>query len=89
MSIRVTPEELDSMASKLEGLAGQATSLAASVKAAIDAGTGAWEGNAQREYVASYKEIEPTLKQKLPELLSGMAKNARSRANAYREADKA
>ena len=87
MSIRVTPEELESMASKLEGLAGQATSLAAAVKAAIDAGTGAWEGNAQRQYVASYKEIEPTLKQKLPELLGTMAKNARTRAQSYRDAD--
>ena len=88
MAIRVTPDQLESMASKLEGLAGQASSLASAVNAAISAGTDAWEGDAQRDYVARFKEIEPTLKQKLPELLSNMASNARKRANAYREADR-
>lgn len=88
MAIRVTPDELDSMASKLEGLAGQASALATSVKSAIDAGTGAWEGDAQRDYVARFQEIEPTLKQQLPELLTSMATNARKRADAYRAADK-
>ncbi len=87
-NIKVTPDELDSMAKKLNSLAKQATSLAKSVKSAIDAGTGAWEGDAQREYVARYKEIEPTLKKTLPELLNSMAQNAHKRADAYREADK-
>lgn len=87
-NIKVTPDELDSMAKKLNNLAKQATSLAKSVKSAIDAGTGAWEGDAQREYVSRYKEIEPTLKKTLPELLDNMAKSAQKRAAAYREADK-
>lgn len=88
MAIRVTPDQLDSMASKLESLAGQASSLAAAVNSAIAAGTDAWEGEAQRDYVARFKEIEPTLKQKLPELLANMASSARKRANAYRDADR-
>ena len=88
MAIRVTPDQLRDMASKLRNYASQASSLASQINSAVNAGTGEWEGNAQREYVARYREIEPTLKQKLPELLETMAKNASDRADAYEQADR-
>lgn len=89
MAIRVTPEQLDAMANQLKNLAMQASSLANAVNTAITTGTGAWEGSAQKDFVDKFNEIKPTLEQKLPELLTEMASSASSRAEAYRQADKA
>ncbi len=89
MAIRVTPEQLDAMANQLKSLSMQASSLASAVNNAIVSGTGAWEGSAQKDFVDKFNEIKPTLTQKLPELLGEMANSASSRAEAYRQADKA
>lgn len=87
MAIRVTPEELEAMASKLEMQAQQAISLANSINSTITSGTGAWEGAAQKDFLQRFNEIKPTLTQKLPELIDAMAKSARARAKGYRDAD--
>ena len=88
MAIKVTPEELEAMASSLQGQANQALALADAISKAIDMGTAAWEGNAQKDYVARFEQIKPVLTQELPDLINSMASNAVKRAAAYREADK-
>lgn len=88
MAIKVTPEELEAMAASLEKQAAQAIALANTISKAIQDGTAAWEGAAQKDYVARFEQIKPTLVRELPELITSMASNARKRAEAYRAADK-
>ena len=87
MSIKVTPEELDAMAGKLEGFAGQTTTLATNIKNAVDSALAAWEGNAQRQYAERFESIYPVISAQLPQLINDMATDARTRAEKYRAAD--
>lgn len=87
MAIKVTPEELEAMAGKLKGYAGEATSLASNINTAVTAALSAWEGNAQKEYADRFAEIYPILSTKLPQLINDMASSAEKRAAAYRAAD--
>lgn len=89
MTIRVTPEELEAMAAKLEQQAQQAVALANAINSAIASGTAAWEGKAQKDYMQRFETIKPTLTKDLPELITSMAKSARARAEAYRKVDNA
>lgn len=87
MAIRVTPEELEAMASKLKGYAGESTSLASNINSAVTAALSAWEGNAQKNYADRFAEIYPILSTQLPQLINDMAADAEQRAARYREAD--
>lgn len=88
MAIRVTPEELDSMASQLSSLASEASALAKSVESAINAGAANWEGNAAAKYQQEYAKLKPVLATQLPQLLTDFSTEAKSRAEAYRSADR-
>lgn len=89
MTIRVTPEALEAMATKLEQQAQQAIALATAINNAINSGTAGWEGSAQKDYMLRFNEIKPTLTKDLPELITSMATSARKRAKAYRDVDNA
>lgn len=87
MAIRVTPDDLESMASKLQGFANETLSLANNINSAVQQALSAWEGNAQKQYAQRFEEIYPTLSQSLPQLINDMATDAQNRAAAYRQAD--
>ncbi len=87
MAIKVTPEELEAMAGKLKGFAGESTSLASNINSAVTAALSAWEGNAQKNYAERFAEIYPILSTQLPQLINDMAADAEQRAARYREAD--
>ena len=87
MAIKVTPEELEAMAGKLRGFAGESTSLASNINSAVTAALSAWEGNAQKNYADRFAEIYPILSTQLPQLINDMAADAEQRAARYREAD--
>ena len=87
MAIKVTPEELETMAGKLKGFAGETTTLASNITNAVTAALDAWEGKAQKEYADRFAEIRPILNEKLPKLINEMAADAEQRAARYREAD--
>lgn len=87
MAIKVTPEELEAMAGKLKGFAGESTSLASKINSAVTAALDAWEGNAQKNYADRFAEIYPILSTQLPQLINDMAADAEQRAARYREAD--
>jgi len=87
MAIKVTPDELEAMASKLEAFAGQANTLATGLDSAVTNALNAWEGNAQKNYAARYAEIKPILSTQLPQLIRDMAADAKQRAARYRQAD--
>ena len=87
MAIKVTPEELEAMAGKLRGFAGESTSLASNISSAVTAALSAWEGNAQKNYADRFAEIYPILSTQLPQLINDMAADAEQRAARYREAD--
>lgn len=87
MAIKVTPEELEAMAGKLKGFAGESTSLASNINSAVTAALSAWEGNAQKNYADRFAEIYPIISTQLPQLINDMAADAEQRAARYREAD--
>ncbi len=87
MAIRVTPDELEAMAGKLKGFAGESTSLASNINNAVTAALSAWEGNAQKNYADRFAEIYPIISTQLPQLINDMAADAEQRAARYREAD--
>ena len=87
MAIKVTPEELESMAGSLKSYAGEATSLASNINTAVTNALNAWEGNAQKNYADRFAEIYPILSTQLPQLINDMAADAEQRAARYREAD--
>ena len=87
MAIKVTPEELEAMAGKLKGFAGESTSLASNINSAVTAALNAWEGNAQKNYADRFAEIYPIISTQLPQLINDMAADAEQRAARYREAD--
>ena len=87
MALKVTPEELEAMAGKLKGFAGESTSLANKINSAVTAALNAWEGKAQKDYADRFAEIYPILSQQLPQLINDMAADAEQRAARYREAD--
>lgn len=87
MAIKVTPEELEQMASQLEGFASQVDSLAGQLDSAVMNALNAWEGNAQKQYADRYNEFKPVLNQKLPTFIRDMASDAKRRAEGYRQAD--
>ncbi|MBR4459060.1 MAG: WXG100 family type VII secretion target [Clostridia bacterium] len=87
MAIRVTPDELEAMASKLEGYAGQTTTLASELNSTVTGALSAWEGNAQKQYADRFAEFYPILSTQLPQLIRDMAADAKQRAARYREAD--
>lgn len=88
MAIKVTPDELEAMAKQLTNFANQAKTMADSISKAIQAGTAAWEGDAAKDYAARFNEIKPVLTTQLPELITAMSKDAKTRAQRYRDADK-
>ena len=87
MAIKVTPEELEAMAGKLKGFAGESASLASNINSAVTAALSAWEGNAQKNYADRFAEIYPIISTQLPRLINEMAADAEKRAARYREAD--
>lgn len=87
MAIKVTPEELEAMAGKLKGYAGESISLASNINSAVTAALSAWEGNAQKNYADRFAQIYPILSTQLPQLINDMASDAVQRAARYRDAD--
>ena len=87
MGIRVTPVELHGMAKDMRTHAGKAEALAAEIETTVRKALDAWEGNAQKDYEARFREVLPTLKTQLPELIRSMATDADNRATRYEEAD--
>ena len=88
MAIKVTPSELQNMATQLEGFKGQIADLASKLDTAVNNVLSAWEGDAQKQYAEDYNALKPALSKQLPDFIEKMAKNATARANAYLEADK-
>ena len=88
-SIRLSPDELDSYASKLRSNASEAINLASAISNNINGCADGWEGNKRDQFVAQFEEIKPTLTDKLPRLIEDMAKALNDIANNFRAADQA
>ena len=87
MAIKVTPEELKSMAQKLNGYASETTALAGKIKAAVSQALSTWEGKSQKDYEARFKEIDPIISKTLPDLIASMAAEAERKAEKFLQAD--
>lgn len=88
-NIRLSPDELDSFATKLRKNSSQAQELAKSIASNIKGCADSWEGNKQKEFVSKFDAIRPTLDKSLPELIEDMAKSLNTIAENFRNADKA
>ena len=89
MAIRLTPEELRSFASKLEGNSSEAVNLANQISQNINVCADSWEGNQKNKFVGEFEEIKPTLEKKLPALIKDMADTLKVIADNFERADNA
>lgn len=88
-TIRLSPDQLRSYASKINTNGTEATDLARRIKANITAVTDQWEGNARNKFLQEWSQIEPTLTKSLPELMTRMAQNLQTTAQNFENADRA
>ena len=85
--IRITPEELTTLAHSLNDNAREVRDLASIIKNNIERRTDGWEGKAKERYIRDFEQIYPTLSSKLPELLEALAKDLNQTVGAFKEAD--
>ncbi len=85
--IRITPEELRSLASALMSNATEVKGLAATIKSNVVSKTEGWEGKSKNRYISDFNEIYPTLSTKLPALLEALAKDLNQTAQRFIDVD--
>lgn len=86
--IRITPEELRSLASTLTSNATEVRGLAATIKSNVVSRTEGWEGKSKNRYISDFNEIYPTLSTKLPSLLEALAKDLNETAQRFVDVDR-
>lgn len=88
MAIKLTPEELRTIASALVQNAQTSSMLADTIKNNVDEALGGWEGEAKAKYGEVFMEIYPTLKTQLPQLITDLANNLKHNADVFEETDR-
>ncbi len=87
MAIKMSPDELEGLASKLASASSDSQSLASQVEGLINTAVGNWEGAAREKYLRDFEEIKPVLAQKLPETLMTLSTNMKTMAKEFRDLD--
>ena len=87
MAIKITPQEIRDLASKLDSNASECSSLAGTVTSNFANGTANFEGNTANRYEAAFTEMIPTMRDKLPQLLQEFAAELRKTADAFETLD--
>ena len=88
MAIKMTPEELESLASSLASAASDSINLASTVESLINTAAGNWEGAAKERYVRDFEEIKPVLQTKLPDTLQTLSDNMKTMAAEFDALDR-
>ena len=87
MAIKLSPDQLQDLATRLDRAKEASLELAAEVKGLINEATGNWEGKAKERYLRDYEEIEPALKEKLPSTLETLSTNMKTMAKEFANLD--
>ena len=87
MAIKITPDEIRDLASKLDSNASETASLASTITGNFESGTANFEGNTADRYAAAFQEMIPIMSTKMPELLNEMANELRKTADAFETLD--
>ncbi len=87
MAIKMSPDELESLAGSLASAAIDSQNLAATVERLINNATSNWEGAARERYARDFEEIKPVLQQKLPDTLQTLSDNMKTMAREFRDLD--
>ena len=87
MAIKITPDEIRDLASKLDGNASDTMSLASTITGNFEGGTANFEGNTANRYASAFAELIPIMSTKMPELLNELATELRKTADAFEQLD--
>lgn len=87
MAIKLSPDELESLAGKLSVASADSQSLASQVESLINTAVSNWEGAARERYLRDFEEIKPVLATKLPDTLQTLSDNMKTMASKFREVD--
>ena len=85
--IKVSPEELESLASRLQGYSSEITSMASAIANCFTEGTANFEGNTATRFDEHFEKMRPIIAHDLPDLLSEFAEEPVKTANRFRELD--
>jgi len=89
VQIRVTPEELERVASSLDSQKETLVSTLDRVITEVHNLQGEWEGMAEKDYMRMFDDRVPPMKPKVQETLEEVAQRLRHAAETLREADQA
>ena len=87
LDIKMTPDELRTAATNLEGKRDEILDLVEQIKSMVDETTGAWSGEAQKAFVDNFETLLPVLQKDFPEVISGIASQLDGAADALEQAD--
>lgn len=87
MAIKMSPDELESLAGSLSTQASESETLASTVESLINTAVSNWEGAARDRYLNDFEEIKPVLQQKLPDTLRTLSENMKTMASEFRDLD--
>lgn len=86
--IRVTPEELRSAASFLDGKREEINGAVNALNSKINEMASNWEGASQSSFIAQFNEkVLPVLQKDFPEIMTGISSQINSAANTLEQAD--
>ena len=86
--IMISPQELNDGATFLRQRLEAINQEVSALKNKIDDVSSRWEGAAQQSFVSQFEnEVYPVLRDRLPEVIEGIAGNLDISANTLREAD--
>lgn len=87
MAIKIQPDEIRDLATKLDGNASETIDLASRITANFTNGTANFEGNTAGRFADAFNELIPILTTKMPQLLNDFANELRAAADKFEQLD--
>lgn len=85
--IRISPEQLRSVATQLDSQRQEVDSLLASATTTVHNLQGEWKGMAQIDYTQIFDDEVPVMRARVGEILNGLASELRRIAQTFEEVD--
>lgn len=85
--IRITPEELRSGATYLEGQKNDCMNCLSNMKGKIEEVASNWEGASQNAFVEKFNELYKSISEALPQTVEGIEEMLKSTADTLERAD--
>ena len=85
--IRMTPDQLDNGANTLTSICGEIQASVANLDSTLNEVASNWEGLSQDAFMQRYMDLQPILKQTVPEVIEALSQKLKAAANAIRTTD--